>query len=76
MNKAFKLQNLADGKAALERLVAWDYMVVQLSEYHFRINNRLDVWPSTRKWWDVKTQRKGEYDELESFVKKFIPIQK
>lgn len=71
-----KHQNLEKGKEALEILVSWDYAVEQFSEYHFRINSRLDVWPTSKKWYDRKTGRKGEYEELESFVKRYLPIER
>jgi len=70
--KAWKRRNLAKGESALESLVAWDYRVVQFSEYHFRVNERLDVWPSSKKWFDTKTGRKGDYEELVSFVKGYL----
>ncbi len=72
MNKSAKKENWQKGTEALEILVAWDYKVQPFSDIHFRINDRLDVWPSTKKWYDLKTQRKGVYEELESFVKKFL----
>lgn len=70
--KQTKRSNLIAGESALENLVAWDYTVHQFNESHFRINNRLDVWPTTKKYYDTKTQRRGTYDELESFVKNFL----
>lgn len=72
--KAQRALNLFQGEMELEELVAFDYRVVQYSEYHFRINNRLDVWPSSKKWYDQKTLRKGEYENLSKFVKEFIPL--
>jgi hypothetical protein len=71
--KAAKFQNLQQGKTDLETLVAYDYTVEQFSDYHFRINGRLDVWPSSRRYYDQKTQRKGEYNSLEFFVRGFLP---
>jgi len=68
-----KRANLSKGEAELEELVAFDYQIVQLSPYHFRINGRLDVWPSSKRWWDRRTFRKGGYDDLVSFVKGFLP---
>ncbi len=73
MNKQIKKQNWQEGTDDLENLVAWDYKVVPFSDIHFRINDRLDVWPSTRKWYDMKTKRTGQYQKLESFVKDFLP---
>lgn len=72
--KPIKKHNLTAGEVALENLVSWDYTVKQFSDIHFRINNRLDVWPTTKKYYDHKTFRKGYYEELESFVRKFLPI--
>lgn len=67
-------KNQREGEEALEVLVAWDYEVLRFSEWHFRVNRRLDVWPVSRKWYDNKTHRKGIYPkgELESFVKEFL----
>lgn len=72
MSRNQRLINLNAGKEALENLVSWDYEVHQFSDYHFRINRRLDIWPSTRKYYDTKTHRKGVYEDLEKFVKGFI----
>lgn len=73
MKKLAKIANLSAGKDALEILVAYDYDVYQLTEYHFRVNRRLDIWPSSKKWYDLKTMMKGTYDDLEKFVKEFLP---
>lgn len=64
--------NLSEGEKMLEILVAEDFQVVQFSEYHFRIEGRLDIWPSTRKWYDKKTMRKGSYGNLIPFIRKFF----
>jgi hypothetical protein len=71
--KAAKFQNLQLGKTDLKTLVSYDYTVEQFSDYHFRINGPLDVWPSSRRYYDQKTQRKGEYNSLEFFVREFLP---
>lgn len=68
MSKLKKLINLNDGKTALEILVALDFSVDQKSEYHYRINHRLDVWPSSKKFYDIKNHRKGTYDDLRTLV--------
>lgn len=72
MRKTQKIINWKEGTEALESLIAWDYQVHPFSDIHFRINRRLDVWPSTKKWYDLKTHRKGEYQELEIFVKQYL----
>jgi hypothetical protein len=65
-------RNLAQGKEDLEQLVALDFDVVPFSPYHFRINGRLDVWPSSKKWFDKSTGRHNSYDSLIPFVQDFF----
>lgn len=74
MTKAAKRKNWEEGTEALENLVSYDYEVHSFSDIHFRINRRLDVWPSTKRWYDHKSMRKGEYQNLEAFVKSFLPL--
>lgn len=64
-----KRLNLREGEEALEKLVAWDYKVYQFAASHFRINDRLDVWPSTKRWYDTVTRVSGTYIDLEHFVR-------
>jgi hypothetical protein len=69
MTKAEKRQNLIDGAGALEALVAWGYHVHQFSDIHFRIAGRLDVWPSTKRYYDHLNRAKGSFENLERFVR-------
>lgn len=73
MKKGKRAQNLKEGESKLEELVAFDYRVVQFSPYHFRVNERLDIWPPRKRWYDHRTHRKGEYTDLVKFVKEFLP---
>lgn len=73
MNKETKKKNWQEGTEALEILVAQDYEVQAFSDIHFRINRRLDVWPSTKKWWDSRKNKTGVYDELVKFTKDYLP---
>lgn len=74
MNKTIKKANWESGTAALQNLAAWDYEVHPFSDIHFRINRRLDIWPSTKRYYDTKTHQKGDYDNLELFVKRLLPL--
>lgn len=67
-------RNKSEGETALEILAAYDFKVQQFSEYHFRINDRLDVWPVSRKYYDIRLGRKGLYpkNSLSSFVKDYF----
>lgn len=69
MGKQQKQINLREGEDILQELVAFDFRVQQLSQYHFRINDRLDVWPSSKRWYDRQNYNKGQYGNLVTFVK-------
>jgi hypothetical protein len=71
-NRERRRESLKKGEEELEILVARDYEVRQMSEYHFRINGRLDVWPSTRKWYDLRSRRKGSYKSLAALAKEHL----
>ncbi len=64
-----KEARLRKGEESMEELVALDFSVFPLSEYHFRINYTLDVWPSTGKWHDRSSGKRGTYSNLLEFVK-------
>jgi len=66
--KLTKQINLREGEIAFEMLVAFDYKVEQKNEYHFRINERLDVWPSTKKTYDIKSGRKYQYKDTKDLI--------
>lgn len=70
--REYRRQCLREGESELEELVAFDYEVVQLSDYHFRINGKLDVWPSSKKWYHTRTHRKGNYKSLKLLVKEVL----
>lgn len=42
--------------------------VERLSPYHVRIEKRLDIWPTTNRWYDLVTKEKGTYPDLLRFI--------
>ena len=48
------------------------YSVKQITEYHFRIRGRLDVFPIHNRWHDIKTNKRGGYREVMQFVREFF----
>lgn len=38
------------------------YKVRRFTEYHFRINDRLDVFPIKCRWHDIKLNTRGDYE--------------
>lgn len=59
----------------LEILNAHDYSIIQLSPYHYRINGRLDIWPTSRKAYDIRAQGHGDWSDgdLVGFVFDWLP---
>lgn len=72
MTHAKKLQkqrNLETGYEEMDILAAYDYQITEFSGYHYRINDRLDVWPSSKKWYDKTLNSGGTYETLMQLVK-------
>jgi hypothetical protein len=39
-----------------------------LSQWHCRIENVLDIWPTAKKFYDLETKARGTYPDLRRFV--------
>lgn len=72
--EARKARNYEEGLDDIERLVAFDFRVQEFGDYHFRINGRLDVWPTTRRWYDLNSRQKGIYGNLYEFTREFFAV--
>lgn len=48
------------------------YEVEQKTEYHFRINGCVDLWPIHNRWHDLRTNERGGTRDLAVFVKERI----
>jgi hypothetical protein len=56
----------------IRHLKVQGYDVEQKTEYHFRINGILDLWPIHNRWHDLRTQERGGAKNLAIFVKERI----
>lgn len=45
------------------------HKVVQLTEYQYRIDDTLDIYPSNRKWHLLKTGERGQFRNIEQIKK-------
>ncbi len=54
-----KRQRYESGQMALCLLDDEGFQVLQLSEYHYRVNSYWDFWPTSKKWYNISTFRKG-----------------
>jgi hypothetical protein len=52
----------------LEVLIAYDYEVQRLTQYQYRINGVIDIYPVNKRWHDLRNQERGSYGELIQFV--------
>ena len=46
------------------------FIVEQKSEYHFRIDNVLDLWPTHNRYHDLRTNQRGGYKDAIDFVRR------
>jgi len=74
--KQWRTEQQARRKARLpERTAAilalqWEgYEVEWKSEYHFRVNGRMDLWPIHNRWHDLRTQERGGAPDLADFIR-------
>lgn len=59
-------------------LIREGYEVEQKTEFHFRVNATLDLYPTRRKWHNLKTGKRGTFrpDHLKSLLNKQLPSNK
>lgn len=53
----------------IEALQGKGYQVKKFNDFHFRINNKIDVWPSTGRYWLINTKIKGKFFNIDSLEK-------
>lgn len=56
----------------IDRLRLRGFEVREFTEYQFRINGFLDVYPVNRRWHDIKKNQRGGYADIFAFVDKYI----
>jgi hypothetical protein len=61
------LLNLADQ--------GFDIRVVNEDGYQFRVNGRLDIYPTNKRWHDIKENKRGGYESLTEFIPRFFSPQ-
>lgn len=60
-NQAEKAQRTRKNIQVILNLVNYGHIVRKLTEYHYRINNRLDLFPTNCRYHDIKTGKRGFY---------------
>ena len=58
----------------IESLKELGYVVEKKSDYHYRINNQIDVCPIHNRYHILKTNKRGGYKQVVEFIKKQIKL--
>jgi len=56
------------GTKEIMKLSKMGYQIEALNDFHFRINNTLDLYPTNRRFHNICTNQRGYYGELVLFV--------
>ena len=59
-------------RGLVERVRAEGFEVEEKTGTHFRVNGRLDVYPVSRRFHDIKHNHRGGYLDMIGFVKQFF----
>jgi hypothetical protein len=46
--------------------------VIQLTEYQYRIDGKLDIYPSNRKWHVLATGKRGQYRNISDIRRQLV----
>lgn len=66
-----RAERLPIRQAEIEAL-SGSYNVKKLTDYQYRINGVLDLYPIHNNWHNIKTKKRGKYHSPESIVKQQI----
>lgn len=63
-----KIEELLEVLLAQDVLNGWR----ELTKGQYRLNEKLDIFPKRKKYFYVPTEERGNYDDLESFIRLVI----
>jgi hypothetical protein len=56
----------------IKNLVKEGFHIEQKTEYQFRVNEQLDLYPIHNRYHDIKANKRGSYKHVTEFVKSFF----
>lgn len=65
-------KRLESGTKNIEAVKAAGYSVDEKTSYQFRVENRLDLFPTNRRYHDIKKNERGHYDSALKIVQKIV----
>lgn len=75
MTRTRKLRHSAQrdkGTYSIKALADEGYIVERLTQYQYRINDRLDLFPTNRKYHDVLTGERGDWQGALDICRRII----
>lgn len=70
--KVRRAERLPIRTEALVSLRSEGFKVVRKTDYHYRVNDRLDIWLIHNRYHDILLNRRGGFKEVASFVRRFF----
>lgn len=72
--KTERIASIDRRKSYFVELVEAGYIIRKLTEYQYRINEALDVYPKNAKWHDLENNIRGSFHgkNLATFVRKYF----
>jgi len=64
--KTSKKQRRTTGKEEIESIFGYEIAII--TDYQYRVNGILDLFPTSRKYHNIKTQKRGHYTSAEKII--------
>jgi hypothetical protein len=62
-------------QSEIESLSDLGYVVEKKTDFHYRINGTIDLWPIHNRWHNIKTGKRGGAKNLKEFIIKSLKQQ-
>lgn len=60
----------------VDRLRPYDVTIQKITEWQYRINGTLDLYPVNRRYHNIKTGKRGDYLDFVSFTVRYFNLKK
>ena len=52
----------------IDILIAHDHQITFFTDYQFRVDGGIDIYPVNRRWHDLRNGKRGTYKDIVSFI--------
>ncbi len=67
-----RTERVIDRTSQIASLKKDGFDIEQKSAFHFRVNGRLDLWPTHNRYHDIRENKRGGYGDVVMFVREFF----